>query len=165
MLFKKTSKDAEAAAAAGQAAAAPDAAIRDELGLHRRWYFTMRLAEEMNRASRKDRSLAVAVWEIRLLPGESPSPEAIHQTASLLVNRLRSYDLVLRLDGGRFLAMLLDVSREEAMTAAFRLKADLSLAIRDGKWRAGVAAFPGDAVDPDALVNTAIRRLEEDVNR
>ncbi|HXF50358.1 MAG TPA: hypothetical protein VNM43_01605 [Dehalococcoidia bacterium] len=144
----------------------PDAAIRDELGLHQRWYFVMRLAEELERASRRNRCLSVVAWEYRLLPGETVPPTFVRRAAEELAERVRAYDVVFHLDDCRFVALLPDADGTEARTAAFRIKADLCVAMPGpGKWRAGVAAFPADGLDADTLVYTALERLEEDVAR
>lgn len=144
----------------------PDAAIRDELGLHQRWYFVMRLAEELERASRRNRRLSIVAWEYRLLPGEAVPESFVRRAAEELAERVRAYDVVFHLDDCRFVALLPDADGTEARTAAFRIKADLCIAIPGpGKWRAAVAAFPVDGLDADTLVHTALDRLEQDVSR
>jgi hypothetical protein len=141
----------------------PDAAIRDELGLHQRWYFVMRLAEELERASRRSRALSIVAWDYRLLPGEEVPLAFVRRAAEELAERVRAYDVVFRLDDCRFVALLPDADGTEARTAAFRIKADLCVAIPGpGKWRAAVAAYPVDGTDADTLVLTAIERLDED---
>lgn len=141
----------------------PDAPIRDELGLHQRWYFVMRLAEELERASRRSRHLSVVAWDYRLLPGETVPEPFVRRAAGELAERLRAYDVVFWLDDCRFVALLPDADGTEARTAAFRIKADLYVAIPGpGTWRAGVAAYPADGLDADTLVYTALERLEED---
>mgnify|MGYP005846953765 FL=1 len=153
----KGREDAPESSEAGR----PDAVIRDELGLHLRWYFVMRLAEELDRASRRSRCLAVVAWEYSLLPGEQESETFLRRVASELVERVRLYDVVFRLDGCRFVALLPDADGVEARTAAFRIKADLCVAVPGpGKWKAGFAAYPADGVDADALVNAALERLQ-----
>lgn len=168
MWFRKASDDREDAPPLEETGGPaeeerPDAAIRDELGLHQRWYFVMRLAEELERASRRTRCLSIVAWDYRLLPGETVPDAFVRRAARELAERVRAYDVVFHLDDCRFVALLPDADGTEARTAAFRIKADLCVAIPGpGKWRAAVAAYPADGLDADTLVYTALDRLDDD---
>lgn len=145
------------------ASAAPDAVLRDEFGLYHLWYFERRLAQELARAARIDSTFSLAVWQLRLLPGESLDAEITRKCASLIVESLRAYDLATRIDGERLGALLFDANYNAAATVAFRIKGELQLRVRSaGKWQAGVSTFQRDGVDGDSLIRAALRRLEED---
>ena len=139
------------------------AALRDGLGLYHLWYLDMRLREELARAARADGVFSLAAWRPRLLPGEAFPDEVAAQAAQFITQSLRSYDIIARIDEHRFAAVLLDAGYEAASTVAFRLKGDLQVRVPSiGKWQAGVASFGRDGVDGDALIQAALRRLDED---
>ena len=141
----------------------PTLALRDESGLHHLWYLELRLKEELARAARVNSVFSLACWHLKLLPGEAPSPNLLQQAGDLIAGSLRSYDIVARLDEQRFAAILFDAQYEAAATVAHRIKGDLHVRIPSaGRWQAGVAAFPRDAVDGDGLIQAAFRRLGED---
>lgn len=165
MLFKR--RKAEGPAPEGaipqQPPPAPDAVLRDDLGLHQLWYFERRLREEVARAVRVGGVFSLVVWQLQLLPGESLELEVVQRCASIISSSLREYDLATRVDEERCAALLLDADYQGAATVAHRIKCDLQVRIRSaGKWRAGVATFQRDGVDGDALIRAALRRLDED---
>jgi GGDEF domain-containing protein len=83
--------------------------------------------------------------------------------AAFIEKRLRTYDVLARIDEERFAALLLDAEYQTASTVAFRIKADLQTRLPSaGRWQAGVATFGRDGVDGDALIQAMFRRLEED---
>lgn len=167
MLFKRRARDdpqggPEQAAPSLTAPAGGAALLRDELGLHQPWYVDLRLKEELTRASRTDRVFSLATWEPRLLPGDVPDPNVIAKAAALIANKLRGYDIVGRMSDYRFAAMLLDADYHHASTVAYRLKADIQVEIPGaGKWKAGVATYGRDGVDGDALIQAALRRMDD----
>jgi GGDEF domain-containing protein len=141
----------------------PTHVLRDELGLCQLWFLELRLHEELARAARVNSVFSLACWQLKLLPGEAPSQNLLQQAATLIAGSLRSYDIVARLDDERFVAILLDAPYEAASTVAFRIKGDLQVRVSSaGRWQAGIAAFPRDAVDGDGLIQAAFRRLGED---
>lgn len=141
----------------------PQAVLRDELGLYHLWYLELRLQQEVARASRSGVPFSLVTWRMRLLPGETPAPEILQRAAEIIQQRLRSYDVPARIDEHRFAAILFDADYQAAATVAFRIKGELQLrAPTPGKWQAGVATFGRDGVDPDALIQASLRRLEED---
>ncbi|MDZ4277794.1 MAG: diguanylate cyclase [Dehalococcoidia bacterium] len=166
MLFRRKPKDEQSAATAGHAqqnAGAAQAALRDPFGLYHLWYLELRLQEELARASRVNGVLSLATWQLKLLPGESADDELIGRVGQLISQSLRPYDVPARLDADRFAGILLDADYEDATTVAFRIKGDLQLRVRRaGRWQAGVATFPQDGVDANALIQTAFRRLDSD---
>lgn len=165
MLFKRSKREEpkERPADEQKAAAEPAALLRDELGLYHLWYFERRLAQELARASRTNGVFSLAVWQLRLLPGETPDPATLRVCASIVRDGLRAYDVATRIDEERCAALLLDADYPAAATVAHRIKADLQLRARSaGKWQAGVATFQRDGVEGDALIRAALRRLDED---
>ena len=140
-----------------------DAVLRDDLGVHQLWYLEMRLKEELARGSRTNGVFSLACWQLKLLPGERPSDDLLRQAAELIQEGLRTYDILARIDECRFVALLLDAQYEAASTVAFRIKGDLQVRVLSaGRWQAGVAAFPRDAVDADGLIQASFRRLGDD---
>ena len=165
-MFKRRPREAEPPAAADvpKQAAEGAAILRDELGLSHLWYLELRLNEELARAARGGTIFSVAAWEPRLLPGDEPDPEIMSRAAGLIVGKLRSYDLVARVDQRRFVGMLLDADYHHASTVAYRIKADIQVLIPGaGKWRAGIATYGRDGVDADGLIQVALRRMDEDL--
>jgi hypothetical protein len=158
------SEDRGAALDPGQQPASdPQGVLRDELGLYHLWYLELRMREELARAARIDSVFSLAAWRLRLLPGEEPHPDLLRQVAEFVVGRLRSYDIASRIDAHRFVAILFDADYPNATAVAFRLKTDIQTRIPSvGRWQGGVATFGRDGVNGDALIQAALRRLEED---
>jgi hypothetical protein len=162
MLFKRKAKEE---AALEERPPPGDGAnlLRDALGLHHLWYLDSRLREELVRASRANTVFSIAAWRPRLLPGEELPNEHLKRVAELIAKSLRSYDLVSRVDEVRFVAILFDASYEAASTVAFRIKGELQVRVpTSGKWQAGVATFGRDGVDGETLIQTTLRRLEDE---
>ena len=85
------------------------------------------------------------------------------RAAGLIFGKLRASDLVARVDGRRYVGLLLDADYHHASTVAYRMKADIQVLIPGaGKWRAGVATYGRDGVDIDGLIQVALRRMDED---
>ncbi len=165
MLFKRKPREAAPPAAADvpKQAAEGAAILRDELGLSHLWYLELRLKEELARAARGGTIFSIATWEPRLLPGDEPNPEIMRRAAGLIAGKLRSSDLVARTDDGRYFGVLLDADYQHASTVAYRIKADIQVLIPGaGKWRAGIATYGRDGVDVDALIQVALRRMDDD---
>ena len=165
MLFKRRPREEEPPVAVDvpkQAAEGPSV-LRDELGLSQLWYLELRLKEELARAARGAVTFSLAAWEPRLIPGDEPNPAIMSRAAGLIAGKLRSYDLVSRTDGRRYIAVLVDADYHHASTVAYRIKADIQVLIPGaGKWRAGVATYGRDGVDVDGLIQVTMRRLEDD---
>ncbi len=165
MLFKRRPREGEPPAAAGVPKQATEGAaiLRDELGLSHLWYLELRLKEELASATLGGTIFSIATWEPRLLPGEEPNAEIMSRAAGLIVGKLRSSDLVGRVDDRRYVGLLLDADYHHAITVAYRIKADIQVLIPGaGRWRAGVATYGRDGVDVDGLIQVALRRMDED---
>ncbi len=162
-MFKRKQEKPSASEGVEQPQNGDAASLRDELGLYHLWYFELRLSQELARASRSNGVFSIATWHLRLLPNEVPGPELLSKAASIIAESLRSYDIVARIDEYRFGALLYDAKYEEAATVAHRLKGDIQIKVPSaGKWRAGIATFGRDGVDGDTLIQTSLRRLNED---
>jgi hypothetical protein len=169
MLFKRKAKDEPAAEGRGPPGGQPRSvdeayqALRTELGLNHLWYLELRLSEELARASRVDGVFSLCAWRPRLLPGEPLPPDVIGLAAQIIQQNLRNYDIVARIDEHRLVGLLLDARYEDATTVAFRIKGDLQVRVPAiGKWQAGIATFGRDGSQGDVLIQTVLRRLEED---
>ena len=164
MFFRGRSKNVDESVPAQDEA--PEAVLLDRSsGLYQGWYFERRLREEVARCARYDRAFAVAAWEMQLLPEEALPDEVVARVTAIIQRKLRSTDLVARMERARFMAVLVETPAELARALAYRLKSDLEVGVHSGKgpWKAGYAAFPQDGVEASALLQTAMRRLKEDV--
>ena len=165
MPFMRRSREDEPAAAdvAAGASAGGAAVLRDELGLAPMWDFEMRYKEELARAARGAVIFSIATWTPRLLPADEADPEIMARAAQMITGKLRSYDVAACIDEVRYVALLLDADNHHASTVTYRIKADIQVQIPGaGKWRAGIATFGRDSVEGDALIQVALRRLQED---
>ena len=165
MFLKRKPKVKRTVDERGSAAGAEptQALLQDEHGLYHLWYLELRLDEELVRAARTENVFSLVTWQLRLLPGETPGVDLLRRAAAIIIKGVRSYDIPSRIDKERFTALILDADYEQASTAAFRIKGDLQLQMPSaGTWRAGVATFRRDGLDDDALISTALRRLQDD---
>jgi GGDEF domain-containing protein len=163
-MFRRKNRD-EARPGEGSTPGAPRelALLQDGLGLYQFWFLEHRLTEEVARGARNGAIFSLAVWTLRLLPGEAISRELLAKSAEFIAASLRPYDIATRLDEDRFVALLIDAPYEAAATVAFRIKGELQTRIAPvGRWQAGVAGFPNDGVDTEGLIQTATRRLDSD---
>lgn len=141
----------------------PRSVLLDELGLHHLWYLELRLQHELARANRNDGVFSLLAFELRLLPGEIASPDLLVRCAAGVTRRLRSYDVVAHVDGQRFVAILMDADFNEASSIAQRSKSQLQLVGQSaGRWQAGIATYVTDGREAEALIQAALRRLDED---
>jgi diguanylate cyclase (GGDEF)-like protein/putative nucleotidyltransferase with HDIG domain len=110
------------------------------------------------------------IRNIRHRWGHLGGDEAIRATAQYLKNELRETDLLVRYAGEEFIAVNPRMSREQAENLKSRLQNDLDhfkFAVRDHteiplQVSIGIAIFPEDGGDLEALLLTAELRLHED---
>ncbi len=158
----------------GEVAEVTTAALTDPLtGLLNRRGFTAAVDQELKRARRYERPLALAFVDIRGLKavndsqGHLAGDRLLRDVAQLLADSARTYDVVGRI-GGDELAILLpeqDAGGAAALTGRIRAKIPYhrtSLGF-DATWdlTIGTSVFPKDGEDFEQLLATADRRLYE----
>jgi len=145
----------------------PDTVLFDgTTGLYKTWYFERRVHEEVQRCTRYGRGLAFILWEPRLLPGEVMDDDVVARVGAVIKGALRQTDMAAQLERTCFAALLIESEYNTARTVAFRMKGSLGSRVRGGpaSWRTGMAIFPDDGVDADALLQVATRRVAEDAS-
>jgi len=118
-------------------------ATRDELtGLHNRRYLERAAHEELRRATRFLRPLAVVVVDIDKFKsvndsyGHVAGDQVIKATGQCLLEAIRDYDVLARVGGEEFVVLLPETPLEGAMMLAERLRtAVASLQVEIGKHR------------------------------
>jgi diguanylate cyclase (GGDEF)-like protein len=143
------------------------AAVTDSLtGLLNRRGFDERLREEVGRATRTRRSLALVLIDCDDLKrindgaGHEAGDRVIEACANLLRDQKRLTDIAGRLGGDEFALLLPETEADEAVAAAERLLVRLrSLGDTPVTASIGVAAFPRDGTTSSALLRAADRAL------
>lgn len=117
-------------------------------GLYAYWYLELRADEELSRAARFQKRLALmSIW--------ADSPEAIAEAGEHLKNGLRDYDLAAYLNNGHFVALLTETEGHGARIVLERVRLSCG-----GRLSAGVALFPDDGATFEALLEVAKHRGE-----
>ncbi len=145
--------------------------IRDGLtALFNRRYFDERFEEEIQRAQRYGRKVAVEMIDIDHFKqlndtyGHSCGDEVLQQIAQVMKENTRGTDIVCRYGGEEFCILLLEMDEESAYDHAERLRKAVSLHIfRNGRdplnekitISIGVAFFPQDAKDGRMVIESA----------
>ncbi|HEX2141512.1 MAG TPA: diguanylate cyclase, partial [Candidatus Limnocylindria bacterium] len=138
-------------------------------------FFMLRLGEEMSRARRTDRPVAVGVMNVnhgRALEGLSPRQraESMRRIATLLNTHVRPEDVVARLDESTFGLLLVDTDEKEAMGMIEGIRARLSVPVLGASDTgdsirvhpaAGLSTFRGESVSDIELVERARRALHQ----
>jgi len=139
-LFKRSEHEAEAVP---QPRAAGAEALK-EGPLFARWYAVYRLEEEMERARRYERPLAIAVATApTVFVGERLSPELLHAATEAAQAAARSTDLLGWLSSDSFLMIMPETSPPDAEAAVSRWRNEMWLRSRrlgGQKWH--IAALP-----------------------
>jgi Nif-specific regulatory protein len=154
-------------------------ALRDPLtNLYAHNFFSAQLETEIKRGQRHSRRLALLKVNIdrfklvRELYGPKTAKKIIRDVAGLLLRHVRDVDVVARYFGDEFEVLLPDTDQAGALLTAERIreaveahrfehddeKIELTLTM-------GVALFPGDAKDRDALICRADEALYNARNR
>jgi GGDEF domain-containing protein len=134
------------------------AAIYDEAtGLLNRWFFELRLAEEIARSSRY--SLHFALLTIRILPTEpTGNPIEWEMTAARVAHQaaraIRTADIPAAIGDLEYAVCLVHCDRDGAESAAQRLIEEL----QGYRFEIGVAVFPEDQGQAKELIETARAR-------
>jgi diguanylate cyclase (GGDEF)-like protein/putative nucleotidyltransferase with HDIG domain len=142
-------------------------AARDPLtGLLNRRELQEHLNREIDRCRRHGDEFSILVVDLdgfKLINdtnGHSAGDAVLQRVASVLSESVRESDLVFRMGGDEF-ALLLTATpdREGATTVARRIGDAISRADRRVKASHGIASWPADGYDAEALLSSADRRL------
>ncbi len=151
-----------------------EGALRDELtGLFNRRYLNQELPSEMERFRRFGHPFSVLMLDLDHFKqvndtfGHLAGDQVLRDLAELLHQTARLYDRAVRYGGEEFLVVLPQVSREEAVAAAERIReAVAGHAFRfEGRdlepitVSIGSATFPMDAMDSETLLSRADQAL------
>lgn len=116
--------------------------VLHDRGILAHWYIEHRLVQEVDRARRYRRPLAVMVASPTLLPGERLAPEAAEAAAEAARSAGRSTDLVGWADGDQILILMPETKPDDARIGVSRL--------RDHMWRCS-RSFGGQKWEITAL--------------
>lgn len=138
-----------------------DLALTDSLtGLANRRAYEERIEEELLRAQRMGRSLALLLLDVDHLKqmndtfGHAAGDQLLRAVADVLRSRTRGIDLAARLGGDEFILLLPETDRAGAMVALERLMegiAEQRIHGRTIQISAGVAVYPDDGRTEEAL--------------
>jgi len=124
-------------------------------GLYRWWVFRDRVMEEIARAERQKRSLALVLLEPGDLFGK-PADEARLHAANILRRTVRNGDFFAQYDDDRFVVMLPEIDADGARTAANRLLSSLRAHEEPSlRWRAALVMYPKHGATPGELMDRA----------
>jgi diguanylate cyclase (GGDEF)-like protein len=142
------------------------AASTDDLsGLLNRRGFNQRLAEELRRATRSERSLALVVGDLDRFKqindsfGHPAGDEALRRVSALLHEAARATDTVARLGGEEFALVLPYTERPGAQAMAERIRHTIRSDFSDEGMALtisfGIAVYPDDGDTQDLLMRSA----------
>lgn len=142
------------------------AAVMDPLtGLLGRHGFDRRLCDEVERARRHGRELALVACDVdglrdlNALLGSRAGDVGLEQVGCILRDAARRVDAVARLNGGEFALILPDTDHRGALALAERLRVEVQQAFTGGvgtlTMSFGVAAFPKDGDQVPSMIQAA----------
>ena len=142
----------------------------DLTGLANRRYFVRRLAEEVDRAERHGRQLALIILDLDHLKqlndslGHQTGDEALREIAVRLKQSVRRIDTVCRYAGDEFCVIMPDAGAETCQALLRRLHSTLNLSKSSidcptGTISMGAAIFPQHANNPEFLLKSADNAL------
>jgi diguanylate cyclase (GGDEF)-like protein len=151
--------------------------LRDELtSLFNRRYMADRIDEEINRSRRHHRRFAMVYLDLDGFKqvndqwGHDAGDTVLRQAARCLRENIRREDILSRLGGDEFLALLPDTSPSEALNLVIRLHTTFSrevflapsgMPVGELSFSAGVAYFPDDGKDRESLMAVADKNMYE----
>jgi diguanylate cyclase (GGDEF)-like protein len=149
--------------------------MTDELtGVFNRRYFNQRYERESQRAKRYGRPLTVLMIDIdhfknyNDVNGHLMGDDVLKQVAKLLESNIRRSDILARYGGEEFVILLPEISKEKARKAAEKLRQTVEQTRFAGEEKQpkgtvtisiGLATFPDDAEEPEALLDLADQAL------
>ena len=134
--------------------------VHPETGFYRWWVFRERTVEEIARAARSERTLAVVLLEPADLLAE-PTIQKRAAAGRTLRAAMRATDFVAQYDDDRFVILLPETDHHGTQVASKRLVQALN-AFDDPplRWRAALVSYPKDGSHPDELLEQAQRLLQ-----
>jgi diguanylate cyclase len=139
--------------------------IEPKTGLYNMRHFQSVLSQELQRAGRFDRPLAVLMIdidhlrEINTARGHLGGDRALKAVAAALEEATREYDVAARFGGDEFCVVLPETELEGALVVAERIRSLVEQSALEWKVTVsvGVAAHRGAGTTPDALIALADR--------
>ena len=147
-----------------------EARVDPKTGLFNARYFASALSEELGRAQRFERPLSLIMADLDLLReinnsyGHLAGDAVLKGIAEVFRAELRHYDVPARFGGEEFSILLPETPPEGAMEIAERIRRAVAEKLYDVETSSepiratvsiGVAGFPKDAQDPNALIHQA----------
>ena len=147
-----------------------EARVDPKTGLFNARYFASALSEELGRAERFERPLSLIMADLDLLReinntyGHLAGDAVLKGIAEVFRAELRHYDVPARFGGEEFSILLPETPPEQAMEIAERIRRAVAEKLYDVETSSepiratvsiGVAGYPKDAQDPNALIHQA----------
>ena len=147
-----------------------EARVDPKTGLFNARYFASALSEELGRAQRFERPLSLIMADLDLLReinntyGHLAGDAVLKGIAEVFRAELRHYDVPARFGGEEFSILLPETPPEQAMEIAERIRRAVAEKLYDVETSSepiratvsiGVAGYPKDAQDPNALIHQA----------
>ncbi len=147
-----------------------EARVDPKTGLYNARYFASALSEELGRAQRFERPLSLIMADLDLLReinnsyGHLAGDAVLKGIAEVFRAELRHYDVPARFGGEEFSILLPETPPEEALEIAERVRRAVAARAFDVETSSepiratvsiGVAGYPKDAQDPNALIHQA----------
>jgi len=152
-------------------------AMTDQLtGLANARYFSASLEQELSRARREQKPVSLVAIDLNNLKqindnfGHQQGDRDLRTLAEVFRRHVRDYDTVVRYAGDEFFIILPDTPNQRAIETSNRIKRAVRETVLEvGPGRVvnlgasfGVATFPGDAKEADALIAAADRAMYSD---
>jgi diguanylate cyclase (GGDEF)-like protein/putative nucleotidyltransferase with HDIG domain len=147
-----------------------EARVDPKTGLYNARYFAAQLRDELERAVRLERPMAVIMADLDLLRdinnsyGHLAGDSVLKGIAHIFMNQLRHYDVPARFGGEEFAIVLPETTAEQALEIAERIRravaetrfeVETSSEAIKATVSLGIAGFPKDAADANELVHQA----------
>ena len=147
-----------------------EARVDPKTGLFNARYFASALTEELGRAQRFERPLSLIMADLDLLReinntyGHLAGDAVLKGIAEVFRAELRHYDVPARFGGEEFSILLPETPPEQALEIAERIRRAIAERLFDVETSSepiratvsiGVAGYPKDAQDPNALIHQA----------
>jgi len=149
--------------------------LRDELtGLYNRRYIADRIREGISRCRRYGRRMSVlyidldGFKQVNDTYGHRAGDAVLQQASRRLSDSIRNEDVLARMSGDEFVALLTDTGPSEAATLAIRLRKEFEaetfqptpeVSIDSLSFSVGVSAFPDDGETCEGLLSVADKNL------